>query len=702
MTAAPVTALPAMDAVLPRESAELVRAIPLALVRTSHERLRSIHSRRYGPPQLRDLPVRVAETGDGFFEIVDGFKRVARWADEGCSVVPAVVESAPSTIEQKVLLLRANAPPRATTPMDEARVIQSLLDDDGLGLAGIAQLLGRRKPWVVRRLALAMKLAPGVARKVDQGGIGPTLAYALCAVGEKGQEDLVRATERHALRQHEALALISSFRVASSDAERARLLSEPLPVVRPDPKSTSLVGPLAARLEERLARIRDSLADLASFQFPAEGLTDAEQRRVEAQHRAVLDLLLKTAQSTSAKETVNESTGSTGPQHTGDRRCDERGRDDPGEYEQEKNHDLDHLSRGAGADPRATQPPLRDAPDRAATQPRPQDDPPDPGRGGRPAARSAADQQARPVPRDHPGESRQASDGHAHPAGDSPAGLCRRPHDPDRLHPFDSSGCGSHTVPIAGRAERIHALVCELACSRKAHVHFYRNERQPTLLEGLARALEALGGVTQRVVFDSMSTIVLGRIGTNGKPIWHPRFLEFAKYYAFQPFLCRVRDPDRKGRAENFLWYLERSFVRGSEFSSFEELNERVRDWLDQVANRRVHGTTGLVPDEAWLAERDLLIRLPEKRFAVHQDAVRQVGPDATIWIHGTPYTIPAHLAERSTVAVRLYAEHFEVLDRSGNAAFCREPGQAKAPDRCVALRGAAATASGRLRHTHR
>jgi transposase len=229
-----------------------------------------------------------------------------------------------------------------------------------------------------------------------------------------------------------------------------------------------------------------------------------------------------------------------------------------------------------------------------------------------------------------------------------------------------------YTVPIAGRAERIHALACELAYSRKAHVHFYRNERQPTLLEGLARAFEALGGVTQRVVFDSMSTIVLGRIGTNGKPIWHPRFIEFAQYYAFQPFLCKVRDPDRKGRAENFLWYLERSFVRGSQFSSFEELNERVRDWLDQVANRRVHGTTGLVPDEAWLAERDLLIRLPERRFAVHQDAVRQVGPDTTIWIHGTPYTIPAHLAERSTVAVRLYAEHFEVLDRSGNPSFSR------------------------------
>jgi len=229
-----------------------------------------------------------------------------------------------------------------------------------------------------------------------------------------------------------------------------------------------------------------------------------------------------------------------------------------------------------------------------------------------------------------------------------------------------------YTVPIAGEPERIHALVCELAYSRKAHVHFYRNERQPTLLEGLARAFEALGGVAQRVVFDSMSTIVLGRIGSNGKPIWHPRFIDFAKYYAFHPFLCKVRYPDRKGRAEAFLWFLERSFVRGSEFSSFEDLNERVHEWLDNVANRRVHGTTGLVPDEAWLAERDLLIRLPEKRFAVHEDSVRQVGPDATVWIQGTPYTIPAHLAHPSSVAVRLYAEHFEVLDRASKVAFTR------------------------------
>jgi hypothetical protein len=228
-----------------------------------------------------------------------------------------------------------------------------------------------------------------------------------------------------------------------------------------------------------------------------------------------------------------------------------------------------------------------------------------------------------------------------------------------------------YTVPIASVPTTVHALVCELAYSRKAHVHFYRSERQPVLLEGLTRAFEAFAGITLRVVFDNMATIVLGRIGSNGKPIWHPHFIDFFQYHGFEPFLCKVKDPDRKGKDEKFIRYLEEDFVRGSEFSSLEDLNQRVAVWLNTVANRRKHGTTGLIPDEAWLAERDFLIRLPETRFAVHEDSMRQVGPDATISVRGTLYTVPAVLANRA-VAVRLYAEHFEVLNRAGAVVFTR------------------------------
>jgi transposase len=227
------------------------------------------------------------------------------------------------------------------------------------------------------------------------------------------------------------------------------------------------------------------------------------------------------------------------------------------------------------------------------------------------------------------------------------------------------------TVMIAGVLCCVHALGCVLAYSRYLHLRFYRNERQSTLLEGLARAFEDMGGVALRLVFDNMATVVLGRVGRNRTVLWHPRLLDFARHYAFEPFACRVRHPDRKGKDERVFDFLEKDLLRGSSFASFEDLNARAETWTTTIANRRVHGTTRRVPAEAFLAERDFLVRLPEARFGVHEDSMRQVGPDATVSIAGTLYTVPHHLAGRS-VAVRLYAEHFEVLDRQGRVALSR------------------------------
>jgi len=105
-----------------------------------------------------------------------------------------------------------------------------------------------------------------------------------------------------------------------------------------------------------------------------------------------------------------------------------------------------------------------------------------------------------------------------------------------------------YDVLIDGKLTRIHALGCLLCYSRTLHVRFYRNERQATLLEGLATAFAYFDGVALRVVLDNMATAVLGRIGSNGKPLWNPRFLEFSKHYGFEPFACKVADPVRMGK----------------------------------------------------------------------------------------------------------------------------------------------------------
>ena len=228
-----------------------------------------------------------------------------------------------------------------------------------------------------------------------------------------------------------------------------------------------------------------------------------------------------------------------------------------------------------------------------------------------------------------------------------------------------------YRVLIGDKTRTVHAFSAVLHHSRKAHVRFYLDERQSTLLEAHCHAFEDFQGVTRRVVYDRMATIVLGQIKGHGDPIWHPRFLDFAKHYGFEAFLCKVADPDRKGAVEKFFLYLERDFVVASSFASIEEMNERVRIWLKDVANCRVHRTTGAVPEEAWLAERDFLIRLPSAAFATCDEELRHVDEDSTLSVRGTPYSVPSGLGN-SNVYVRLFAERFEILGKAGEVAFTR------------------------------
>lgn len=231
-----------------------------------------------------------------------------------------------------------------------------------------------------------------------------------------------------------------------------------------------------------------------------------------------------------------------------------------------------------------------------------------------------------------------------------------------------------YLIPIAGKLVKVHALGCLLCFSRKLYLRFYRDERQSTLLEGLASAFHYFQGVAHRLVLDNMATAVLGRIGPARKPLWHQRFLDFVAYYGCDAFACRVRDPDRKGKKEKSFRLVWDDFLKGVEFASWDDLDERRRVWLDHtpgVGNLRVHGTTRRVPNQAWAEEQPLLIRLPGERFPVHEEAARIVDRDSTLSIRGTRYTVPAHLAAHS-VAVRLFAEHFEVLDPHGRIAMSR------------------------------
>jgi transposase len=232
----------------------------------------------------------------------------------------------------------------------------------------------------------------------------------------------------------------------------------------------------------------------------------------------------------------------------------------------------------------------------------------------------------------------------------------------------------TYRIPIAGVSCVVYAFACLLCSSRKLWVHFYSNERQSTLLEAIACAFEYFLGCALRLVLDNMVTAVLGRWGPSGQPVWHPRFLDFARHYGFTPFACAVGDPDRKGKKEKSFRLLWEDFLKGSQFDSLEDLNHRCGLWLDHipgVANLRMHGTTRQIPNQAWLSEQRFLIRLPDTRFPVAEPSIRIVDRDSTLSIDGTRYSVPVSLANHS-VAVHLFAEHFDVLDSHHHVLFSR------------------------------
>jgi hypothetical protein len=233
-------------------------------------------------------------------------------------------------------------------------------------------------------------------------------------------------------------------------------------------------------------------------------------------------------------------------------------------------------------------------------------------------------------------------------------------------------------ILIGGRETLVHCFSMILGCSRRMFVAFYRNERLPTLLHAHVEAFGYLGGLCEKLVYDNQTTVTLGRVG--GRPLWNPTFLEFAKHYGFTPWTCKVRDPKRKGKIERPFPYIEKDFLKGRTFTSWDDLAAQRLSWLDGVANVRQHTTIARRIDEAYAEEKPLLTALPAVPYPTDRREVRKVGVDATVLVDGTFYPVPEKLIGQH-VSVRVWPMRVEVTDAAGAAVAARA-----APDRPTRL----------------
>lgn len=166
----------------------------------------------------------------------------------------------------------------------------------------------------------------------------------------------------------------------------------------------------------------------------------------------------------------------------------------------------------------------------------------------------------------------------------------------------------------------LHAFCATLGFSRASYVEFVSNMKVETLIACHERAFAAFGGMTRRVLYDNMKTVVLERDAYGeGEHRFHAGFLDYARHSGFVVKLCQPYRAKTKGKVERFNAYLRRSFyvplanrlAHSGQKLDVVTANVEVANWLREVANARIHGTTGEPPAEALKREVEDLQALP-------------------------------------------------------------------------------------------
>ena len=147
----------------------------------------------------------------------------------------------------------------------------------------------------------------------------------------------------------------------------------------------------------------------------------------------------------------------------------------------------------------------------------------------------------------------------------------------------------------------LYAFCATLGYSRASYVEFVDNMKVETLIDCHERAFTSFGGVSRRVLYDNMKTVVLERDAYGeGQHRYHAGFLDYAKHCGFIIKLCQPYRAKTKGKVERFNGYLRRSFYvplssrlaqRGQKLDVVTA-NIEVGRWLHEVAHQRIHGTT--------------------------------------------------------------------------------------------------------------
>lgn len=214
---------------------------------------------------------------------------------------------------------------------------------------------------------------------------------------------------------------------------------------------------------------------------------------------------------------------------------------------------------------------------------------------------------------------------------------------------------GSTAVVVGEEPQRIHLFVATLGYSRRCYVAVFLHERQSAWLQGLEGAFRHFGGLPREVLVDNARALVDEHNVQTREVRFNDRFRAFCRYWGdITPRACAPYRARTKGKDERGVGYVKRNAIAGHRFASLEELHAHLQRWLREVADTRVHGTTGEPPLVRFEREANALKPLPAKApFLQVRELTRRVHTDACIELDTNRYSVPWRLiGEAVTVVV--------------------------------------------------
>ena len=211
------------------------------------------------------------------------------------------------------------------------------------------------------------------------------------------------------------------------------------------------------------------------------------------------------------------------------------------------------------------------------------------------------------------------------------------------------------SLSIGSTRRRLSFFVMVLCYSRLIYVEFTLSEGMDQFLSCHRHAFEFFQGVPDKVVIDNLKVGVL-RHPSGQKPLFHPRFLDLAAHYGFQPIACNVRKGNEKGRVENAVGYVKKNFLNGLDIPSFAALNPAAIQWRDTIANVRIHGETHRKPIDLFVQEKLRLRPLPVMPYDCA--VVRPISANGCCQVvfEANRYSVP-HLYASQKLTLKLYPD---------------------------------------------